>query len=131
MSVNANGKNKDGAVDVLNWIMSNKDKVLDIAKDFAFGEMVVPLTLSASDIPTDIPLQVQDYLSEYARITGEGNYGYCTWTFWPADPGVHIWKDMEVVWAGDISVEDFLYDHQKMWDKARKNGDTLPVPLRN
>ena len=51
--------------------------------------------------------------------------------FWPADPGVHIWKDMEVVWAGDISVEDFLYDHQKMWDKARKNGDTLPVPLRN
>jgi raffinose/stachyose/melibiose transport system substrate-binding protein len=131
MSVNANGKNKDGAIDVLNWIMSNKDKVLDIAKDFQFGEMVVPLTLSSSDIPTDIAPQVQNYLGEYARITGEGNYGYCTWTFWPADPGVHIWKDMEVVWAGDISVEDFMYDHQKMWDKARKNGDTLPVPLRN
>ena len=75
--------------------------------------------------------QVTSYLNEYARITGEGNYGYCTWTFWPAEPGVHIWKDMEVVWAGDISVEDFMYDHQKMWDKARKKNETLPVPLRD
>ena len=131
MSINANAKNQEGAVDVLNWIMANKDVVLDIASDFEFGEFVVPLKLSDSDIPKDIAPQVQNYLSEYARITGDGNYGYCTWTFWPADAGVHIWKDMEVVWAGDISVEDYLYDHQKLWDKARKNGDTLPVPLRD
>ena len=38
---------------------------------------------------------------------------------------------MEVVWAGDISVEDFMSDHQKMWDKARKKNETLPVPLRD
>ena len=53
-----------------------------------------------------------------------------TWTFWPADPGVHIWKDMEVVWAGDISVEDYMYDHQKLWDKARKKNQLLPVGAR-
>jgi MFS family permease len=131
MSVNAAAKNKDGAIDVLNWIMSNKDVVIDIASDFQFGEFVVPLLLDDSDIPSTISPQVTSYLNEYARITGEGNYGYCTWTFWPAEPGVHIWKDMEVVWAGDISVEDFMYDHQKMWDKARKKNETLPVPLRD
>ena len=111
--------------------MSNKDVVIDIASDFQFGEFVVPLLLDESDIPSTISPQVTSYLNEYARITGEGNYGYCTWTFWPAEPGVHIWKDMEVVWAGDISVEDFMYDHQKMWDKARKKNETLPVPLRD
>jgi raffinose/stachyose/melibiose transport system substrate-binding protein len=131
MSVNAAAKNKDGAIDVLNWIMSNKDVVIDIASDFEFGEFVVPLLLDESDIPSSISPQVTSYLNEYARITGEGNYGYCTWTFWPAEPGVHIWKDMEVVWAGDISVEDFMSDHQKMWDKARKKNETLPVPLRD
>jgi hypothetical protein len=34
---------------------------------------------------------------------------------------------MEVVWANDITVEEFLEDHQKLWDKARKNDNTLPI----
>jgi len=37
---------------------------------------------------------------------------------------------MEVVWAGDISVEDYMYDHQKLWDKARDKGELLPVGAR-
>ncbi len=85
---------------------------------------------SADDIREDVSPQVKRYLVEFAEATGKGDYGYTTWTFWPADPGVHIWKDMEVVWAGDISVEDYMYDHQKMWDKARKKGELLPVGAR-
>ena len=85
---------------------------------------------SSSDIPTDIAPQVQDYLSEYARITGEGNYGYCTWTFWPADPGVHIWKDMEVVWAGDITPLEFMEESQRLWDQARADDALVPVGKR-
>ena len=75
MSVNAAAKNKDGAIDVLNWIMSNKDVVIDIASDFEFGEFVVPLLLDESDIPSSISPQVTSYLNEYARITGASKPG--------------------------------------------------------
>ena len=101
-----------------------------MAADFQFGGFVVPLYFSSDDIKASVSPQVKRYLLEFADATGKGNYGYTTWTFWPADPGVHIWKDMEVVWAGDISVEDYMYDHQKLWDKARDKGQLLPVGAR-
>ena len=130
MSINASSANPDAAAKVFDFIFSNKKVVLDMAADFNFGEFVVPLYFSADDIREDVSPQVKRYLVEFAEATGKGDYGYTTWTFWPADPGVHIWKDMEVVWAGDISVEDYMYDHQKMWDKARKKGELLPVGAR-
>ena len=130
MSINASSGDPDAAAKVLDFIFSNKKVVLDMAADFNFGEFVVPLYFSSDDIRDDVSPQVKRYLVEFAEATGKGDYGYTTWTFWPADPGVHIWKDMEVVWAGDISVEDYMYDHQKMWDKARKKGELLPVGAR-
>jgi raffinose/stachyose/melibiose transport system substrate-binding protein len=130
MSINASSGDPDAAATVLDFIFSNKKIVLDMAADFNFGEFVVPLYFSVDDIREDVSPQVKRYLVDFAEATGKGNYGYTTWTFWPADPGVHIWKDMEVVWAGDISVEDYMYDHQKMWDKARKKGELLPVGAR-
>ena len=130
MSINGSSENPDAAAEVLNFVFSNKEIVLDMAADFQFGEFVVPLYFAEEDIRDSVSPQVRRYLVDFAEATGKGNYGYTTWTFWPADPGVHIWKDMEVVWAGDISVEDYMYDHQKMWDKARKKGQLLPVGAR-
>jgi len=130
MSINGSSENPDAAAEVLNFVFSNKEIVLDMAADFQFGEFVVPLYFSEEDIRDSVSPQVRRYLVDFAQATGKGNYGYTTWTFWPADPGVHIWKDMEVVWAGDITVEDYMYDHQKMWDKARKKGELLPVGAR-
>jgi len=130
MSINASSENPDAAAKVLDFIFSNKDIVLDMAADFQFGEFVVPLYFAADDIRQSVSPQVKRYLVDFAEATGKGNYGYTTWTFWPADPGVHIWKDMEVVWAGDISVEDYLYDHEKLWAKARKSNSLLPVGER-
>ena len=130
MSINGSSENPDAAAEVLNFVFSNKEIVLDMAADFQFGEFVVPLYFAEDDIRDSVSPQVRRYLVDFAEATGKGNYGYTTWTFWPADPGVHIWKDMEVVWAGDISVEDYMYDHQKMWDKARKKGQLLPVGAR-
>ena len=130
MSINGSSENPDAAAEVLNFVFSNKEIVLDMAADFQFGEFVVPLYFAEDDIKDSVSPQVRRYLVDFAEATGKGNYGYTTWTFWPADPGVHIWKDMEVVWAGDISVEDYMYDHQKMWDKARKKGQLLPVGSR-
>ena len=63
----------------------------------------MPLHYEDSDFDPNIDPRQKRFLTEFAEATGSGNYGYTTWTFYPNDPGVHIWKDMEVVWAGDIT----------------------------
>ena len=50
--------------------------------------------------------------------------------FYPNDPGVHIWKDMEVVWAGDITPLEFMEESQRLWDKARADDALVPVGKR-
>ena len=115
---------------MLNWLFSNKDVVINLSNSLEFAEFNLPLYYEDSDFPTDVNPKIKDFLSTFGKVTGEGNYGYCTWAFWPAEPGVHIWKDMEVVWAGDISVADYMADHQKLWDKARDKGTTLSIPDR-
>ena len=74
-----------------------------MANDFNFGEFVVPLNFSESDFGADVNPKVKRYLQTFAEETGKGNYGYTTWTFFPSDPEYTIWKDMEVLWAGDIN----------------------------
>ena len=37
---------------------------------------------------------------------------------------------MEVVWAGDISVMEYLEEQQKLWDKARSKNALIPVGKR-
>jgi raffinose/stachyose/melibiose transport system substrate-binding protein len=130
IGLNPNSKNKDAAASMLNWLFSNKDVVINLSNSLEFAEFNLPLYYEDSDFPTDVNPKIKDFLSTFGKVTGEGNYGYCTWAFWPAEPGVHIWKDMEVVWAGDISVADYMADHQKLWDKARDKGTTLSIPDR-
>ena len=49
---------------------------------------------------------------------------------YPNEPGVHIWKDMEVVWAGDITPLEFMEEQQRLWDKAREDDALVPVGKR-
>jgi hypothetical protein len=37
---------------------------------------------------------------------------------------------MEVLWAGEITSQEFMEDHEKLWKKARKDNATLPVGKR-
>ena len=130
LSINGQSKHPEEAAKVIDYIFKNKALVLDMANDFNFGEFVIPLKYTNSDFGANVNSKVRRYLIEFAQATGKGNYGYTTWTFWPAEPGVHIWKDMEVLWAGDITAKEYMEDHEKLWKKARRKKATLPVGKR-
>lgn len=130
MSINAASKNPDAAAEVLNWIISDKNRVLDFTSKRNYGEWLLPLKYEESDFSSSVDQRIRDYLVDFAKVTGDGNYGYTTWTFYPANAGTHIWKDMESVWAGDISVAEFLAEQQELWDKARDSNELIPVGKR-
>ena len=58
------------------------------------------------------------------------NYGYTTWTFWPPESETYLIEEVEKVWAGDVTVEDYLAGHQEKFDAERAAGAAPPVPAR-
>jgi raffinose/stachyose/melibiose transport system substrate-binding protein len=130
LSVNGNSKNADAAMEVLDYLLSNPKQTLAVAATANYGEWVVPLHYADSDYPAGIDERIKRFYTDFSKVTGEGRYGYTTWTFWPADADVQLWKDIEQVWAGSESVADYLSAQQALWDKARADGATLPVPAR-
>ena len=130
MSINASSENPDAAAKVIDWILSDKSRVLEFSAKRGYAEWLIPLAYEASDFEAGADPKVRDYLIDFAKVTGAGDYGYTTWTFYPAGAGTHIWKDMESVWANDITVTEFLTEQQKLWEKARKNDELLPIAAR-
>jgi raffinose/stachyose/melibiose transport system substrate-binding protein len=130
LSINGKSKNVDAAAEVLNFLLSDPKLALANAAGSAFGEWVVPLRYAEADFPKDTDPRVVRFFTDFAKTTGAGRYGYTTWTFWPAKADVQLYKDVEIVWAGEMTVKEYLEKHQAEWDAARKEGSTLPIPKR-
>lgn len=130
ISVNGQSKNPDAAAEVLNFLVSDPKLVLANSAGSNYGEWMVPLQFQESDFPEGSDPRVVRFFTDFAAVTGEGRYGYTTWTFWPAKPNVQLWQDIELVWAGEMTVEDYFARQQELWDEARAEGSTLPIPKR-
>lgn len=131
LSINGQAKNPAAAAEVLNFLLSDPKLALANAAGSDFGEWMVPLRYETSDFPEDADPRVVRFFSDFATVTGEGRYGYTTWTFWPAKPNVQLWQEIESVWAGDLTTADYLAAQQSEWDDARAENATLPIPKRN
>ena len=130
ISVNANTENPEAVGAVLDYWLSDPVRVLAIAAGAGFGEYVVPIHFTVDDFPAGTDERVARFFADFAAVTGAGRAGYTTWTFWPADANVQLWTAIEQVWAGDITTEEYLAEHEALWEEARAEGKTLPIPAR-
>jgi raffinose/stachyose/melibiose transport system substrate-binding protein len=130
LSVNAETANPDAVITLINWLMADRARILNIASGYGYGEFMLPLAFTAEDFPADADPRIVRFFSDFAAVTGEGRVGYTTWTFWPADPNVQLWESVEQVWFEELSVEDYLAEQQALWETARAEGKTLPIPAR-
>lgn len=128
LAINANSQHKDEAAMVLDFLISNPEVVLDIASGFNFSEWLVPLHFELDDFPEGVDPRVMRFHSEFAEATGQGEYGYANWTFWPGPANNHLRVEIEGVWEGLATIEDYLAAHQAVWDDIRASGSTIPVP---
>jgi len=70
-------------------------------------------------------------INAVADASAAGNYGYTTWTFFPPKTITFLIENIERVWAGDLSVEDFLAEMQSVFDPELAAGDVPPLPARS
>ncbi len=130
LSVNGQSANPEAAVAVLDFLMSDPARMLQIASGYNYGEFVVPLRYAAEDFPEGTDERITRFYADFGAVTGAGRVGYTTWTFWPADADVQLWQEIENVWYGEVTVETYLANQQALWDEARAAGSVPPLPAR-
>jgi raffinose/stachyose/melibiose transport system substrate-binding protein len=130
LSVNGQTDHPEAVLTAIDWLLSDPAQVLEIASGYSFGEFVVPLKFTEGDFPEGTDPRIIRFFTDFAEVTGEGRYGYTTWTFWPADANVQLWEAIESVWFDEMSIDDYLAEQQALWDQAREEGKTLPIPAR-
>jgi len=128
LSINGASENADVAAEVIDFLLSDPARVLEMSATQGFGEYMVPVHVTTEDFPDGTDERFVRFFSDFATVTGEGRIGYTTWTFWPAGPNVQLWEEVELVWYDEMSIEDYLADHQAAWDEARAEGKELNVP---
>lgn len=129
LSINADSKNADAAAEVLNWVYNDPKRAAQIIHDFP-GEWVVPMKLNKGDFPGDTDPRFIRALETIADASQKGQYGYTTWTFWPAKSDQYIIEKLENVFNGQMTPEDFSKGLQDMFAQDAKDGKVPPIPAR-
>lgn len=70
-------------------------------------------------------------VSDLSEAAESGNYGYTTWTFFPPRTQVFMYEEIEKVWAGDLTVEDYLAQAQTIFEDDLANDRIPPLPERS
>ncbi len=130
MSINAASEHPDAAAKVLDYLYGDPARAASLSSIFNYGEYVIPISYSPEDFPAETDPRVSRFFSEFGAATGEGRYGYTSWTFWPAEAETQLWKEVELVWSGEVGPVEYLAEHEALWQKARENNATPPVPQR-
>ncbi|HET8522814.1 MAG TPA: extracellular solute-binding protein [Thermomicrobiales bacterium] len=69
-------------------------------------------------------------LDAYNKALSSKGYGYTTWTFWPPKTETYLIDNIEKVWAGDMTTEQYLQGMQDTFAQEAKAGLVPPIPPR-
>lgn len=128
ISINAESPNPDAAAAAIDFLMRDSERALNIASGQNFGAWMVPLGYNSEDFPEGTDERVARFYEDFAAVTNEGRYGYSNWTFWPGEANASLRVVIEQVWEGEMTIEDYLAQHQAVWDELRAEGRTIPIP---
>ncbi|MBA2520899.1 MAG: extracellular solute-binding protein [Chloroflexia bacterium] len=127
VSINANAENPDAVAEFIDYLFT--------------PETQARLVVECGDSPASVPLE-EDALAgidpQYAEIlvaqneaSAAGGYGYTVWTFFPPETRTHMIENIERLWSGGMTVEEYLQDVQTTFDQEVADGAVPPIPNRS
>ncbi|MEZ4680623.1 MAG: extracellular solute-binding protein [Caldilineaceae bacterium] len=125
-SINQNAANPQAAAEFLTYYYSpaTQARLIQLC-----GKAPAPVTLEANALDSLDP-RIADILSTFSAANDAGNYGYTTWTFWPPKSDAYIYEEVEKVWSGDITAEQYLVGLNDLFQEELAEGAIPPIPER-
>lgn len=127
LSINANSSNKDGAAEVIDYMMSEKF-AQEMNKTWP-GYWGVPLKNWDLDPAsyTGLSKEFVQSVTDTVDMVSTGDYGFFAGTFFPPATAT-AFTDVDGVWLGTESATDFLKKVQSTFDDEKAKGLVPPVP---
>ena len=125
-SINAQATNPRAAAEFLTYFFSPEVQ----ARRFRECDTVpAPVRLEAEALEGIDP-RIAAMIVALGEASDAGDYGYTTWTFWPPKSDVYIYEEIERVWAGEITAEEYLEGLRVLFDQEFAAGEIPPIPVR-
>lgn len=126
-SINAATEHPDAVADFLTYYFSPEAQAAALV-NCDMAPAPVPIT---EDMLVGLDARKAAVFAGLAAASQEGNYGYTTWTFWPPKSDVYIYEEIEKVWAGQMTTEEYLQGLDDLFQEELEAGDIPPIPERN
>ena len=125
-SINSATKNPEAVAEYLTYYFSPETQAKLLVE---CGLAPAPVTVSEEQL-SGLDPRVARAFAGLSQASDAGNYGYTTWTFWPPKSDVYIYEEIEKVWAGQMTAEEYLQGHQDLFQQELEAGDIPPIPER-
>jgi len=127
ISINRNAENPEAVAEFITYYLS--------------PETQARLVVECGSAPAAVPFEegaLEGLDPRYAEIlvaqeeaARAGDYGYTTWTFWPPKTETYLIENIERVWAGEMTAEEYLQGMQAIFDQEQAEGAVPPIPTRS
>ena len=125
-SINKNSENVEAVAKFFDYYFSPEAQAALVTE---CGLPPAPVELNPEDLSSLDPRHAE-LLQALNDASAANNYGYTTWTFWPPATETYLIEEVEKVWAGDVTAEEYLQGHQERFDEERAEGLVPPIPSR-
>ena len=125
-SVNQKTQNPQAAVEFLTYFFSPEVQARRFRE---CGLVPAPIKLSEEQFE-GVDERMAAMIAALSQASNAGDYGYTTWTFWPPKSDVYIYEEIERVWSGEITPEEYLQGLQALFDEEFTAGEMPPLPVR-
>ena len=125
-SINKNTANPDATAEFLSYYFSPAAQATMMTE---CGAAPAPVTLDA-EVLAGLDARVIAMREALTDAFDKNNYGYTTWTFFPAATDTVLAETVERVWSGEMTAQQYLEGIQASFDEEVANGTLPPLPSR-
>lgn len=125
--VNANSKNPDACVEVLNYLFSDTEMHM-AGVEYANWQPYPVNAFSLDAFSDEMNPQIYQMYEVLMDAQASNNVGLCSWTFYPADARVFMNESTDRLFLDMMSVEDYMAQVEELVKAALEDGSAPPLP---
>lgn len=124
--INVTSEHPNEAAEYLDWAFSPDAQ----AERFNNCNFALAPILISSDVFAKADPRTARIYTAYGEAAAKGNYGYANWAFFPAVMGTAFNEDIQKVFLGSMTPEEYVGHMQDLFTEADAEGSLPPLPAR-
>jgi raffinose/stachyose/melibiose transport system substrate-binding protein len=126
LAINQKSASPNAVAQILDFYFSSMSQGNFLA---TYKKAPAPVRIKKEDLKGVDPRHVE-ILGDLDKAFAANNYGYTTWVFWGSKSENYLYEEIEKVWAGKETAEQYLEGLQKIMADERTKGELPPIPKR-